>query len=161
VALAEACVATELATFSPCATDAAGFVALLLAVAGTDCPTGLAAAAASGAATVAVNTLAVMFGDPAELGVEGGGTFFAASGGAAALAGFALFACSPTEGTGVGVTTGALAVAEAGVWVAEPTVTLMDDGTLLFCGAFEVGTVFTANSGLGFGALFSATAVAV
>jgi len=72
-----------------CAAGAAG-VTLLLAVAGAVCAGGFAAVAAgvgeAGAATVAVNTLAVMFGDPAELGVELAGPAGAAAGDTVALA---------------------------------------------------------------------------
>src|SRR6266404_1226736 len=55
---------------------------------------------------------------------------------------------------------GALAVVVPGVFPAGVTVTLTDEG-MLACGAFDVGTVFTANSGLAFGALVAATGVEV
>ena len=153
---AEACVPSGLATVAPCAAGTAGFVALSLVVAGVVCPTGFAAVAAggaeAGAATVADNTLAVMFGEPAELGVEIAGPV-AGAGATVALACVEVLACSPAEGVGGAAAAGALAVVEAAACAAGATVTLTDDGTLLPCGAFDVGRVFTANSGLVFGVL--------
>jgi hypothetical protein len=150
---AEACVPTGLATVAACAAGAAGFDTVLLAAAGAVVGAMLAAGGAeeAGAATVAVNTFAVIFGEPAALGVKIVGAIVAA-------ACVAVFACSAAGAAGAGVVTGALAVGVPGICPAGATRTLTDDGTLA-CGAFDVGTVFTANSGLAFGAPVAATVV--
>jgi hypothetical protein len=131
-------------------------------VVGVDCPSGLAAVAAGveavGAFTVADRTFAVMFGEPAELGVEVTISGVDAAGATAAAA-------LVTTGAGAAglfeAMLGFSAAVGAGVILgpaicAGATLTLMLAGAVLW-GALEVGTVFTASSGLG--ALGAAAAV--
>jgi hypothetical protein len=153
-----------LETVAPC--DAGGIVvaALPLAVIGFACPAGLAAVAAGveavGSLTVADRTLAVMFGEPAELGVEVTGAAAGVDAGGAVVA--TVFVTTVVgAGALLEATVGFSAVVGAGV-ILGPVVcagarfTLMLAGAVLW-GALEVGTVFTANSGLG--ALGAAAAV--
>jgi hypothetical protein len=135
--------------------DAGGIiVALSLAVDGVACPSGLDAVAvgvvAAGALTVADRSLAVMLGEPAELGVEVAG----AGVGPGTVAGVAVFVATVAGAAGLSETTLGFSAAAGPAVIFGPafgvgaTLTLMVAGALP-TGALEVGTVFTASSGLG------------
>ena len=109
--------------------------------------------AGGGAATVADTTLAVMLGDPAELGVAEAAVVFEGEGvGAAGVA----VAVATVAGTAALLEATLVFSAAGGVSTAGPfcggaTLTLIVAGAAV-CGALEVGTVFTASSGLRAGA---------
>ena len=148
-------------TVAPCDAGAVVAAAMLLAVDGVAGPGGLAAVVAgvvaAGALTVADRTLAVMLGEPAELGVELTGAIDAGD-----AAGVAVFATTVAATAGFLEPTVGSSAAAGPVVIFGPafgagaTFTLMVAGALV-TGALEVGTVFIANSGLG-GALGAAAA---
>jgi hypothetical protein len=138
---------------APCVAEGV-VLALLPAVDGVVCPGGLAALAAgvlsADALTVADRTLAVMLGEPAELGVEVTG----AGVDAGATAGVEVFVAAVAGAAGLSETTLGFSAPAASAAIFGPafgagaTLTLVVAGALV-TGALDVGTVSTANSGLG------------
>ena len=143
-----------LETVAPCNAGGVVVTAPLLAMEDVACSGGLAAipagVEAAGVLTVADRTLAVMFGEPAELGVEVTGAGVGVGGAAvvAVLVTTAAGAAGLLEATLVFSAVVGAAVILGPAVCAGAKLTLMLAGAAL-CGALDVGTVFTANSGLG------------
>jgi hypothetical protein len=134
---------------------------LLPEEAGADCA-GFATAAVAGSGagddTVAESTLAVILGEPAELGVVTAGPALVGDDATLAPASVDALVFSTTGGAATGDSLFAL---DELAGCAGATLTLIELGAAPDVGAGEVGIVFTASSGFGFGATEAVLSVEV